>query len=97
MLCPNCKSATKVINSRRDPDGRIRRRRACVNAECEGRFSTIEDDVRIAKARDDLETIQKSVDDRVTQLVSEICEDVFTQFATDIGLKLERLEATMLR
>jgi transcriptional repressor NrdR len=46
MICPTCADRdTRVIDSRVDKDGRsIRRRRQC--AECDFRFSTIEEVVR---------------------------------------------------
>ncbi|OQB00639.1 MAG: Transcriptional repressor NrdR [Chloroflexi bacterium ADurb.Bin222] len=41
MKCPYCHSlSTKVVDTRQDPQGNMRRRRECL--ECDRRFSTVE-------------------------------------------------------
>lgn len=40
MNCPACNCKTKIVDSRRTPDGGTRRRRECTN--CKHRFSTVE-------------------------------------------------------
>lgn len=41
MVCPHCSADdTKVVDSRSDPSGRVKRKRAC--RSCGGRFSTVE-------------------------------------------------------
>ena len=43
MMCPFCRyGETKVIDSRASQQFVIRRRRACLNADCERRFTTFE-------------------------------------------------------
>lgn len=42
MLCPFCHGETKVIDSRSSEDHVIRRRRECLNRDCERRFTTYE-------------------------------------------------------
>lgn len=40
MVCPTCQAATRVLESRRAPDGAVRRRREC--SRCGRRFTTFE-------------------------------------------------------
>ena len=48
MICPKCKSKSKVYNSRPTDDGTIRRNRECL--KCSHRYATIEVSADIKKA-----------------------------------------------
>ena len=47
MICPKCKSKSKVYNSRPTDDGTIRRNRECL--KCNHRYATIEVSADIKK------------------------------------------------
>ena len=50
MICPKCKSKSKVYNSRPTDDGTIRRNRECL--KCSHRYATIEVSADIKKVVD---------------------------------------------
>jgi transcriptional regulator NrdR family protein len=62
MNCPNCNSATKVLETRTNPAGQLIRRRRCLGVGCAARVSTIEllrDDVRLQPSHDAPKVIQR--------------------------------------
>lgn len=59
MICPKCKSKSKVYNSRPTGDGTIRRNRECL--KCSHRYATIEVSADIKKVVDVEPPIEKQV------------------------------------
>ena len=59
MICPKCKSKSKVYNSRPTDDGTIRRNRECL--KCSHRYATIEVSADIKKVVDVEPPIGKQV------------------------------------
>lgn len=59
MICPKCKSKSKVYNSRPTDDGTIRRNRECL--KCSHRYATIEVSADIKKVVDVEPPIEKQV------------------------------------
>jgi len=59
VICPKCKSKSKVYNSRPTDDGTIRRNRECL--KCSHRYATIEVSADIKKVVDVEPPIEKQV------------------------------------
>ena len=64
MICPKCKSKSKVYNSRPTDDGTIRRNRECL--KCSHRYATIEVSADIKKVVDiEAQVVAKPVQKQV--------------------------------
>ena len=59
MICPKCKSKSKVYNSRPTDDGTIRRNRECL--KCSHRYATIEVSADIKKVVNVAPPVDKQV------------------------------------
>jgi transcriptional regulator NrdR family protein len=51
MLCPDCNSERHAVVATRTVDGEIRRRRQCLNPECNARWTTFETFAQYARVR----------------------------------------------